>query len=87
MSIQKPLNPWNYKPWWCQPWSILLTGTALITGSWLMFKTFWVTLIISIPILVWWGYFLLLWPWLLKSSASLSNYQQSTPHNSSLTEP
>ncbi|HAJ63332.1 MAG TPA: hypothetical protein DCP31_32300 [Cyanobacteria bacterium UBA8543] len=78
MSTQKPLNPWNYKPWWCQPWSILLTGSAIITGSWVTLKTVWVTVLISLPILVWWIYFLLLWPELIRRSGLLENYQQSS---------
>ncbi|NER47312.1 MAG: hypothetical protein F6J86_07680 [Symploca sp. SIO1B1] len=66
MYTQKHLDPWAYKPWWCQPWSILLTGIGVISGSWLLVKTVWVTLLITIPILVWWIYFLLLWPKLVK---------------------
>lgn len=68
MSEQKPLNPWNYKPWWCQPWSILLTGVTLITGSWLLFKTIWLTVLVAIPLLVWMGFFLLVWPRLIIQS-------------------
>ncbi len=59
-------SPWNYKPWWCQPWSILLTGTVVITGSWLLAKVIWLTLLISLPILLWWTYFLLIWPQLIE---------------------
>ena len=38
-------NIWDYKPKWCQPWSILLTGIILIVGSWftihiIMFKEY-----------------------------------------------
>jgi hypothetical protein len=69
----KPINPWNYKPWWCQPWSILLTGISLIAGSWLVFQTLWLTAIIAIPILVWMGYFLLLWPKLIVDSGILDS--------------
>ncbi|HEY9694440.1 MAG TPA: DUF6737 family protein [Oculatellaceae cyanobacterium] len=66
MSTQTSLNPWNYKPWWCQPWSILLTGVTIIFSSWLLAKTIWVTLLISIPVVVWMGYFLLIWPRLMR---------------------
>lgn len=62
MSQDKVFNPWTYKPWWCQPWSIWLTGTTIITGSWFLFKIIWLTIIISLPILVWMGFFLLVWP-------------------------
>ncbi len=75
MSKQKPLNPWNYKPWWCQPWSILLTGISLISGSWLIFKIIWLTILISTPILIWMGFFLLIWPQLMIRSGVLDAYQ------------
>jgi hypothetical protein len=73
MSEQKPLNPWNYKPWWCQPWSILLTGLTLISGSWLLIKTIWLTVLIGIPLLVWMGFFLLIWPRLIIQSGILDS--------------
>jgi hypothetical protein len=73
MSEQKPLNPWNYKPWWCQPWSILLTGVTLIVGSWLLFKTIWVTVFVSIPVATWMGFFVLLWPQLMIRSGILES--------------
>ncbi|MCL2932976.1 MAG: hypothetical protein MGG11_12160 [Trichodesmium sp. MAG_R03] len=58
-------NPWNYKPWWCQPWSILLMGITIISISWFIFRTVWLTVIISIPILTWMGFFLIIWPKLM----------------------
>jgi len=58
-------NPWNYKPWWCQPWSILLTGITIISSSWLIFRMVWLTVIVSIPILTWMGFFLIIWPRLM----------------------
>lgn len=75
MSEQKTLNPWDYKPWWCQPWSILLTGIMLIIGSWLLLKIIWVTVIVAIPVLVWMGFFLLIWPQLIIRSGVLESYQ------------
>ncbi|RCJ35409.1 hypothetical protein A6770_16575 [Nostoc minutum NIES-26] len=75
MSEQKPLSPWNYKPWWCQPWSILLTGITLISGSWLLFKAIWLTILISIPVLIWMGFFVLIWPQLIIRSGILESYQ------------
>lgn len=55
-------DPWSYKPWWCQPWSILLTGITLIAGSWFLWKIWWVTLLVAVPVLMWMGIFLILWP-------------------------
>jgi hypothetical protein len=65
MSEQKPVSPWKYKPWWCQPWSILLTGVTLISGSWVIFNTMWFTIVVSVPVLTWMGFFLLIWPQLI----------------------
>ncbi|AFY49258.1 hypothetical protein Nos7524_3466 [Nostoc sp. PCC 7524] len=76
MSEQQPLNPWRYKPWWCQPWSILLTGITIISSSWLIFHTIWLTVIISMPVLVWMAFFLLIWPQLMIRSGVLESDQQ-----------
>ena len=62
MTSQKPTSVWQYKPWWCQPWSILLTGITLITASWLLFHKIWLTILVSIPLLTWMGFFLLVYP-------------------------
>ena len=51
----KPTSIWQIKPWWCQPWSILLTGNALIGGSWLLLHRWWLTLIVAIPVALWMG--------------------------------
>ncbi len=61
-------NIWNYKPWWCQPWSMLLVGTAIIAGGWGLTRNLWVILGLSIVIGLWWGYFLLLNPYLFKKA-------------------
>ncbi|MGA7936624.1 MAG: DUF6737 family protein [Kovacikia sp.] len=72
-TSEKPISPWSYKPWWCQPWSIALTGTGLIGGSWLLLKIVWVTVLVAIPVLIWMGFFLLLWPRLILQSGILSD--------------
>ncbi len=77
MSEQKPISPWKYKPWWCQPWSIMLTGITLIAGSWLLFKTIWFTVLICVPVLTWMGFFLLIWPQLIIRSGILESHQDS----------
>ncbi len=58
-------NIWQYKPWWCQPWSIVLTGCAIIGGSWFLLHRLWVTGLVAVPILAWMGFFLLVYPKLL----------------------
>ena len=70
MSSQKLKNPWNYKPWWCQPWSILLTGVAAVGGSWLLTNRIWVSVLVALPILAWWSYFLIIWPRLMANTIS-----------------
>ncbi|NJN87542.1 MAG: hypothetical protein HC881_16065 [Leptolyngbyaceae cyanobacterium SL_7_1] len=58
----KSFNIWNYKPWWCQPWSIVLTSVVLIGGSWGLFHRWWVAIGVAIPVLTWMVYFLLIYP-------------------------
>ncbi|MDR9402437.1 MAG: DUF6737 family protein [Halothece sp. Uz-M2-17] len=53
---------WQQKPWWCQPWSIILTGIALPTIVWLITHWWWLTLPMTIAILLWWYVFLYLVP-------------------------
>ena len=76
LTEEKPVSPWNYKPWWCQPWSILLTGVTLISGSWLLFNTLWLTILVSIPVLTWMIFFLLIWPRVMLRSGILESYQK-----------
>jgi hypothetical protein len=74
MNEKQIINPWDYKPWWCQPWSIMLTGLILISGSWLIFDFFkitWLTIMVAIPVLIWMGFFLLIWPQLMIKSGIL----------------
>jgi hypothetical protein len=70
-SPSKPMSPWQHKPWWCQPWSILLTGIVLISGSWFALKLVWLTVLVAIPVCCWMGFFLLLWPKLMMEHANL----------------
>ena len=76
-STAESLNPWNYKPWWCQPWSILLTGIVLASASWIITKIVWVAVLVSGAILAWWTYFLILWPRLISNSEILTISRQS----------
>jgi hypothetical protein len=57
---------WNYKPWWCQPWSIILTGMVIIGGSWQLLQNIPITALLSILVISWWVYFLILYPRLVK---------------------
>jgi hypothetical protein len=59
---------WHYKPWWCQPWSIVATGIVVIGGSWVGLHRIWVTALVALPILTWMGFFLLVYPKLMSSA-------------------
>jgi hypothetical protein len=61
-SNQSSVNIWQYKPWWCQPWSIVLTSLVLIVGSWLLLHRIWITVIVAVPVLAWMGFFLFVYP-------------------------
>ena len=53
---------WAEKPWWCQPWSIVLTGLALPIGSWLALGRWWITAPLAAAVTVWWWLFLVVAP-------------------------
>ena len=53
---------WAQKPWWCQPWSILLTGVAVVGGSWWWLRIWWLTLPLGAAVLLWWWLFLVAVP-------------------------
>ncbi|KAF8733798.1 hypothetical protein HU200_014645 [Digitaria exilis] len=53
---------WDTKPAWCQPWTILLTGTAVVASSWVLIQSVIVTAGISFIICAWWYIFLYSYP-------------------------
>ena len=53
---------WSLKPWWCQPWSILLTGAAVIACSWFLLHRWWISAPVAVAVLAWWGLFLVAVP-------------------------
>ena len=53
---------WSLKPWWCQPWTILLTGTIGIAGSWLLLQIWWLTTGVALVVIAWWVLFSLIVP-------------------------
>lgn len=63
---------WKYKPWWCQPWSIILTGIGIITGSWVLFKLIWLTALFCTLICAWWLLFLILIPYLYAKQQTIN---------------
>jgi len=53
---------WSAKPWWCQPWSIVLTGFAVPAVTWLLLGRWWITAPVVVGVLVWWWLFLVAVP-------------------------
>jgi hypothetical protein len=71
MTNSETVSPdlWQSKPWWCQPWTIILTGVLIVAGSWLVLHIWWITIPLGILIGIWWLYFLVLVPQMLRQMA------------------
>ena len=61
---------WDSKPWWCQPWTIVLSGLIAIAASWWLVHQVWITTLVSTAIAAWWLLFLVIVP---------RSYQESQP--------
>ncbi|MEM6450607.1 MAG: DUF6737 family protein [Cyanobacteria bacterium P01_D01_bin.105] len=72
---------WAIKPWWCQPWSIVLTGLAIPLGSWRLLHLWWITLPVSAVIAVWWVLFLGIVP--AQYAAAVLNPEETYPEEAS----
>jgi len=57
-----PGSFWQSKPVWCQPWTIVATGTGVSLASWLLLHRWWITAPVVGAVLVWWWLFLVLVP-------------------------
>ena len=57
-----PPDMWKSKPVWCQPWTILLTGSAVVYAPTLVFHAKWASALVAVPIVAWWYLFLLVVP-------------------------
>lgn len=58
----EPGSIWVLKPWWCQPWTIVLTGLVVVAGSWLVLQRWWITAPLGVAVVLWWAVFLVLVP-------------------------
>ncbi|KAL4448544.1 hypothetical protein ABPG75_005763 [Micractinium tetrahymenae] len=56
-------NVWAYKPAWCQPYSILATGSLVVSAVWLTSggSPAW-TAAAALPVAAWWYLFLAVYP-------------------------
>ena len=61
---------WAQKPFWCQPWTIVLTGLGIVSGSWFIFHRLWITIPVGSAIGLWWWAFLIVMPRLVRENAS-----------------
>ncbi|MEM9946523.1 MAG: DUF6737 family protein [Cyanobacteria bacterium P01_D01_bin.36] len=57
-----PESMWQMKPWWCQPWSIVLTGIFVPACSWLLLHRLLITLPVAAFMVGWWLLFLVIVP-------------------------
>ena len=53
---------WKTKPPWCQPWTILLTGTVITAAPEVVFGWKWLSALVAVPIAAWWYVFLVVVP-------------------------
>ena len=71
-------NIWDYKPAWCQPWSIILTGIIVTAASWLVLHTLWITVGVAVAITAWWIYFLIIYPQAFAEYIAAQNQELNT---------
>ncbi len=67
---------WKTKPYWCQPWSIILTGIFILWSSWTLLNNMYFSIILSLLIITWWLIFLILAPLTYAEYSSLSDKQE-----------
>ena len=70
---------WNHKPWWCQPWSILLTGVVVVGGSWWLLRLWWISAPLALGVLVWWWLFLVAVPAAYRAEQEFAADQNTEP--------
>ena len=68
-SASSASSVWKTKPFWCQPWTIVLFGVFCVSLPTLAFDWKFVSVAVAVPISAWWYVFLVLYP---KSYASSS---------------
>ncbi|MFM1798494.1 MAG: hypothetical protein RLZZ117_772 [Cyanobacteriota bacterium] len=65
----RPEGFWQHKPWWCQPWTIVLTGVLALALDALLYLRFslplWLVAPPALAILSWWLLFL----WIVPNAA------------------
>ena len=60
---------WDLKPFWCQPWSIILFGIAVLVSIWILSHNLFLTSLVSFFIILWWVLFLIIAPGLYQTNS------------------
>ena len=53
---------WDLKPFWCQPWSIIVFGILVLIFSWMLFNNIFITSTLTFLVISWWVLFLIIAP-------------------------
>ena len=77
----KWIDVWQFKPWWCQPWSIVLTALGIPTLSWIVFHGLWLTGLIAVPFLVWMVFFIGIYPRLMQEVFREQLQKEASAHS------
>lgn len=67
---------WEFKPWWCQPWTIFGTGVAIIGATYAVTHFVWLTLVVAAGMVFWWFLFLGVYPTVLESEGVLEELKK-----------
>lgn len=57
-----PPDVWATKPSWCQPWTIMLCGSAAVYAPTAVFHAKWLSALVALPVGAWWYVFLVVFP-------------------------
>ena len=68
-------NVWKTKPFWCQPWTIVLTGVGIISLPTILFDWKAVSGVFVVPIAAWWYIFLYAYPKSYRENNGMEEYE------------
>ena len=71
MKIEPNHNYWDNKPYWCQPWTILITGVLLCLFIAFLFNNLLITILTVLLTVTWWILFLVIAPSAYKKMTTL----------------
>jgi len=70
---------WQSKPWWCQPWTIVLTGVVVVAGSWVVLQRWWISAGVAAAVMLWWALFI----WIVPKAYALQSEQDQLSESDS----